>query len=220
MERGPDGKIVLRDGLQVWLPQDLHRGMTTVFEAANASKEAVESWSRRELSWGNDGSLYVNAHAFIDFNAFWSPTGQALFFGVVPYRPRGQQDISMFETATSWELAAHESGHALHHALKPNTALGDPGNGSWGESFGDQVAMWASLQDSDRLLKLLADTNGNLNQSNSITRMGEVLAALIGSGTGLRDAFHDKKVSDTDTEVHDRSEVLTGAVYKYLPCDI
>src|SRR5262249_51539802 len=39
-------------------------------------------------------------------------------------------------------------------------------------------------------------------------------AALGGAGTGLRDAFHDKKVSDTSSEEHDRSEVLTGAAYK------
>jgi hypothetical protein len=43
--------------------------------------------------------------------------------------------------------------------------------------------------------------------------MGEAFAALVGQGTGLRDAFHDKNVSDTSPEIHDRSEVLTGALY-------
>jgi hypothetical protein len=44
--------------------------------------------------------------------------------------------------------------------------------------------------------------------------MAEAFAALPGRGTGIRDAFNNKKVSDTTTEVHERSEVFTGAVYK------
>jgi len=34
--RGSDNQIVLKDGLQVWIPQDLNLGYTTAFEAANA----------------------------------------------------------------------------------------------------------------------------------------------------------------------------------------
>jgi hypothetical protein len=214
VERGPDGKIVLRDGLQVWLPQNLHRGMTTAFEAANAVKEAAEFWSGRYLAWGTNGRLDINSHAFIDFNAFWSPTAQALYFGVVPYRPAGQTAVKMFEMTTSWEVVAHESGHALHHAIKPNADLTHPGYKSWSESFGDQMAMWTSLRDRDRLLRLLAETNGDLNRSNALTRIGEALGGLIGADANLRDAFHEKKVSDTTDQEHARSEVLTGAVYK------
>ncbi len=217
VERGPDGKIVIKDGLQHWLPQNLHRGMTTTFEAVNAAKDAAEFWSGRELAWGDNGRLDINAHAFIDFNAFYSPTARMLFFGVVPHRLPGEPTsapVKMFETATSWEIAVHEAGHALHDMIKPNRNLTHPGLRTWLESFGDQMAMWTSLRDSDRLRKLLAETNGDLNQSNALTITGEALAALIGQGKGLRDAFHDKKVSDTSDEMHDRSEVLTGAVYK------
>ena len=58
-------------------------------------------------------------------------------------------------------------GHALHAELKPNRVLSDAGYRTWGESFGDQMAMWTSLRDWDRALRLLAETNGNLNQSNA-----------------------------------------------------
>lgn len=74
--------------------------------------------------------------------------------------------------------------------------------------------MWTSLRDGDRALGLLAETNGDLNQSNSLTRLVEAFAALTGKGTGVRDAFNDLKVSDTTEEIHDRSRVLTGATYK------
>ena len=216
IERGADGKPILNEeGLQIWKPRDLHLGMTTIFDAATAAKEAAEDWSGRNIAWGDDGFLEINSHAFIDFNAFFSPTAKMLFFGVVPYRLPGQTEIKMFEMGTSWEVVAHESGHALQGALKPNRIWTDLGYRTWSESFGDQLEMWASLRDSRRCRYLLASTNGNLNQSNPITIIGEALGGLLGDPRlPLRDAFHDKKVSDTSSEVHDRSEVLTGAAYK------
>lgn len=214
VERGPDGKVVVRDGLQVWSPQELHRGMTTTFEAANSVKEAVEAWSGRHLSWGDNGQLYIGPHGFIEFNAFYSPITRSIFLGVVPYRLPGETEVRMFETASAWELVAHECGHAVDHVLKPNQTWTDEGFDYWSESFGDQLAMWTSLRDPDRVANLLSDTGYDLDQSNALTRLVEAFARLTGRGTGVRDAYHNKKVSDTTTEVHNRSEVLTGAAYK------
>jgi pimeloyl-ACP methyl ester carboxylesterase len=103
----------------------------------------------------------------------------------------------MFEMASSWEIAVHEAGHALHNELKPNRDLSGQGYRTWGESFGDQVAMWTSLRDPGRVRSLLAETNGDLSTSNALSRLAEAFAALVGEGTGLRDAVHDKRVSDT-----------------------
>jgi hypothetical protein len=213
-ERDAAGKVILKDGLQVWTPRDLYLGDTTAFAAAHAAKAAAESWAGRDIRWGVNGVLDIEAHAFIDFNAYYSPSARSLFFAVVPYRLPGQTDVKVFETVTSWEMVAHECGHALLAALKPNVDHSDQGFRTWGESFGDQTAMWASLRNQDRVQRLLAETGGNLNQSNSLSSLIEAFAALVGKGTGVRDAFHDQKVSDTSEEVHDRSEVLTGAAYK------
>ena len=213
-DRDAEGKVILRDGLQVWTPRDLRLGDTTAFAAAHAAKAAADSWAGRDIAWGVNGTLDIEAHSFIDFNAFYSPASRSLFFAVVPYRLPGQTDVKIFETVTAWEMVAHECGHALHDALKPNAVHGEPGYGTWSESFGDQMAMWSSLRNQDRVRNLLAETGGNLNQSNSLTRMVEAFAALTGKGTGIRDAFHDKKVSETTDEIHQRSEVLTGAAYQ------
>lgn len=212
-ERGPDGKIILRDGLQVWTSNNLQRGMTTTFEAVNRVKNAAEEWSGRGIAWGQDSRLQINAHSFIDFNAFYAPGARQLFFGVIPYRLTGETTVRMFETVSSWELVAHEAGHALHHALKPNSDVSNVGWRTWSESFADQLAMWASLRDPGRLRMLLAETNGDLGASNALSRTVEAFGALTGAGP-LRDAMHDKKISDTSEDVHDRSEVLTGAVYR------
>jgi hypothetical protein len=167
------------------------------------------------VNWGVQGGfLLIETHAFIDFNAFFSPSAKQIFFGVVPYRLPGHTDVHLFETATSRDMVGHEVGHALHDVLKPNAYQVGLGFRTWGESFADQTALWTSLRDPERVARLLAETHGDLNQSNSLSRIGEVLAVLTGKGTGLRDASNDKKVSDTTEEVHDRSEVLTGAAYR------
>lgn len=212
-ERGPDGKVLLRDGLPVWTPNDLHLGMTTAYAAAYAAKDAAEFWAGRYLPWGQQGQLNIETQVFVDFNAFYSPSARELFFGVVPYRLPNETNVKMFEVATSWEMVAHECGHAVHHVLKPNTHY-DWGHAVWGESFGDQMAMWASLRSPQRVRTLLTETGGNFNQPNALSSIGESFAALVGIGTGIREACNNEKVSDTSDEVHDRSTVLTGAAYK------
>ena len=217
IERDENGKPILVDGLQLWKPLDLNLGWTTSFKAANDDKDAAEVWSGRALNWGNvfNGNhvLFINSHSFIDFNGFYAPIARQVFLGVVPYRLPGETAAKMFETASSWDLVAHECGHALHVTLKPNIDTSDPGFRTWSESLADQMAMWVSLRDRTRTRDLLVEVEGNFSQSNSLTRVGEAFAAIVGDGTALRDAFHNKKVSDTSDEVHDRSEVLTGAAY-------
>ena len=213
--RGADNQIVLKDGLQVWIPQDLNLGNTTAFETANSVKDAADLWSGRFVNWGVQGGfLLIETHAFYDFNAFFSPSMKQIFFGVVTYRLPGHSDVHFFETATSKDLVGHEVGHAVHDALKPNNFQLRLGWNTWGESFADQTAFWTLLRDPERVAQLLAETHGDFNQSNSLSRMVEAFAVLTGKGTGLRDAFNDKKISDTTEEVHDRSEVLTGAAYR------
>src|SRR5262249_17027635 len=86
IHRGPEGKPILKDGLQVWTPNDLHLGDTTAFEAANAVKDAADAWVGRDIAWGVNGQLAIEPHAFIAFQALHSPSARMLFFGVVPYR--------------------------------------------------------------------------------------------------------------------------------------
>jgi hypothetical protein len=212
IERGPDGRPLLRDGLQVWRPLDLHRGMTTVFEAANKVKDAAEEWSGRHVAWGVDGILAIEAHTFVDYNAFYSPSARMIFFGVVPYRLPNTTTLKIFETATSWEMAAHEVGHAVHHPLKPNADGTHLGFRTWAESFADQATMWTQLRDPGRVQALLRGPD--LHTSNALSRIGEASGVFFGTGEPSRDAVNDATVSTTSPEIHDRSEVLTGAVYR------
>src|SRR5262249_50139252 len=116
--RGPDGKPLLdKDGLQIWVKNDLRYGMNTAFAAANWVQHTAEAWAGRPIPWGVNGILSIEPQCFIGFNAFYSGSARQLFFGVFPYRLPGEQQVRMFETATSWDMAAHESGHAVQHVL-------------------------------------------------------------------------------------------------------
>jgi hypothetical protein len=122
--------------------------------------------------------LFINSHSFTDFNAFYSPTARGVFLGVAAYRLAGETAVKMVETATSWEMVAHECGHALHHTMKPNIDVSGRGDRTWSESFADQTAMWASLRDPQRVRTVLAETSSDLHSSNSLTRTGEAFATL------------------------------------------
>src|SRR5574341_149146 len=115
VERDSDGKIILKDGLQVWTPNDRRLGSTTVFEAAHAVKDAAELWAGRDILWGQNGLIEIEPQAFVEFNAFFSPITQTLHFGVVPYRLPGQTDIKIFETEPEKLLSIdwHEPGRPV-----------------------------------------------------------------------------------------------------------
>ena len=152
VERDADGKVVLRDGLQVWKPRDLRLGITTAFSASNAVRPAAEFWAGRDIPWGQNGVLKIESQSFIEFNAFYSPSAKMIFFGIGGYRLPGETQTRICEAATSWEMAAHESGHAVHHTIKAN-GWGHNFD-TWGESFADQTEMWTSLRDPQRLVVL------------------------------------------------------------------
>ncbi len=212
--RTSDGRIARTpQGLEIWEKRDHHLGQTSVFEAIVTVNHAVEQWYGRRVPWGEDGRLEVLPHEFVGLNAYYNPLDRALHFGVVLYRMPEREQVYLFEISTSWEVAAHEGGHAIHDVLKPNKGLVDPGYRQWGESFGDQLAMWVSLVDRDRVEALLAETGGDLGRRSALTRMAEAFGTLRGGKEGLRDALNELRVSDTGEGFHERSQVLTGAAY-------
>jgi len=209
--------LVDANGLQVWTPREVHLGQTTAFESIHGAITVSEQWASRTIGWGDGQQISVNPHEFVDLNAFYSPQDRGLHFGIVLYQDGATDEIRVFELSSSWEVATHEAGHAIHDALKPNALPVDEpfnGFGQFGESFGDQLAMWTSLQDPDRVQQILAESDGDLRNPNALAKIGESMGILLGRGDSLRDALNGLRVSDTTPQVHDRSQVLTGATYQ------
>lgn len=224
-QRGANGKLALDEkGREVWTrPAGLHAAQSVAFSVLNEVHRAASEWAGRNVPWGNGGQLEVFPHDFIGLNAYFAPWDRSLRMGISVFRDGDA--LKTLETATSRDILAHEAGHAIHHALKPNekTALTPSGQGfgQWGESFGDQMALWMSLRDPERARQLVEslprDAAGklDLSQSNRLSRIGELFGRALGKGEApLRDAVNDFAMGDKVDEVHEKSEVLTGAAYR------
>ena len=102
------------------------------------------------------------------------------------------------ETATSWEMVAHEAGHAVEHGLKPNLYLCRP-----------RVQLLGRVvRRPDGDVDLIAESGAQCRDSwpkqkaTSIIRIRSAAwwrrLLYWWEGTGIRDAFQDLKVSDTE----------------------
>jgi hypothetical protein len=81
------------------------------------------------------------------------------------------------------------------------------------QSFEHGRLMLISSYDDDPFVQETMLNGPSPDQSNALSRMSEAWGALVG-GVAMRDGVNDATVSTTSPEVHDRSEVLTGAVYQ------
>jgi hypothetical protein len=212
-----NGVVLDAAGKQSWTMDDHPALQVSAFATLNQTYRAATTFAGRALEWGTRGQLRVNTDAFMGFNAFYSPTSRALSFGDVIYS--GEADTRLMRILGSSDIVSHEAGHALHDVLKPNQSdwmsTLPLSFGQWGESFGDQVAMWSALQNPRFVEQFVNSFEGqtfDLSKSNALTKMGELATPFFGAP--IRDAVNEFRLDDTSEEVHARSEVLTGAMYR------
>lgn len=171
------------------------------------------------LPWQwNGGSnvdpIHVFARAGATPNAFYSRNERALkfFYFTPPGSPAGTPPVY---TCRSLDIVAHETGHAVLDALKPSW-LGfnnPPQTGALHESFGDLSAIFLTLSHLDQVEAIVAQTKSNLHDKTFLADLAEQFGLALGRPNGLRNADNDLKLSQVGTEVHDLSQVLTGAIY-------
>ena len=174
VEKGADGNEVRDDhGRMHWtLEKPVHLGQLVAYKAASDVSRAYEAWGRQPVEWGQGGKLVIYVHDSIELNAYYDRNDRALHMSVLPYVDKETGQPRLFEMASSYEISAHESGHAIHHVLKPFRSPEDSNFDAFGESMGDQTAMWVSLRDSERVKQLLTETGGDLSKSNALTAFG------------------------------------------------
>ncbi len=176
--------------------------------------------------WGAGAPLTVNVYAGMEQNAFYAREEQALKFFYF-----FDQFGRIVYTAASLDVVAHETGHAILDALMPGyfepSILGKDGNlypnpetGALHESFGDLTAMFLLLSLPKVSQTLIEQTNGNLHKRNFLNSLAEQFGQAMGE-FALRDADNDLTLEQatnnyTDFEVHQLSNVFTGAIYDIL----
>jgi hypothetical protein len=164
----------------------------------------------------NTDPLNVFAKAGETMNAFYQRSTKSLkfFFFTKPGDPPGSPKIF---TCRSLDIVAHETGHAVLDGLKPHWLEGGPPQtGALHESFGDQTAIFLALSQFDQVEAVIAQTKANLHDKTFLSDLAEQFGLALGRPNGLRNADNDLTLGQVTNEVHDLSQVFTGAIYDIL----
>lgn len=176
----------------------------------------------RKLQWQwnsntNQDVISVHPHAGRAANAFYSRNEKVLkfFFFKPDSLPAGSPDVY---TCRSLDVVAHETGHAILDALKSNwISFSAPAQtGGLHESFGDLTSIFTILSQLDLVEYIIAETKADLHGRNILVALAEQFGLAFGMPNGLRNADNDLKLSEVSNEVHDISQVFTGAIYDIL----
>lgn len=160
--------------------------------------------------------LMIYPHAGTDMNAFYHRDVQGnrslKFFS---FQESGTTNI--VHTCQSADIVAHETGHALLDLLKPAYfSTNSAQTGALHEAFGDLTAVLGLLDQPDMSERAFVESRGNLHTSTFLNKLAEEFGTALGSSDGLRNADKDFMLSKVGDEVHDMSQVFTGAVYDVL----
>jgi hypothetical protein len=232
-------KVVLNDPLQpeqdryVYPSDDPRHVAALAFSAAAQTVEMFQEvfgdfkWS---FKWDK---LAVNSNAGKDFNAFYAKRqGSVNFFS--------EEDPifgRLVSSGASNEIVAHEVGHALLDAVRPeylNAWRADVG--AFHESFADMMALHMSLLDERVIRRVVVQTGGDLSKPNIVAHLAEELGQGINNKKGsnqtggnyLRNANNNFTWADPKTlpekggpdelgwGKHSFSRLWTGAHYDVL----
>jgi hypothetical protein len=165
----------------------------------------------------NTDPINVFPKAGDTMNAFYSRQQKALkfFFFTKPGDPPTAPKIF---TCRSLDIVAHETGHAVLDGLKPHwlDQAGPPQTGALHESFGDLTAIFLALSQLDQVEAVIAQTKANLHDKTFLSDLAEQFGLALGRPNGLRNADNNLTLSQVTNEVHDLSQVFTGAIYDVL----
>ncbi|MCP5048955.1 MAG: hypothetical protein GY940_17425 [bacterium] len=189
------------------------RQVLTIFKRALLRNGITSDFS---WQWGSGQPIQVYPRAGLDANAYYARGERSLRFFY--FHPQNNERLNLVYTCRSFDIVAHECGHAILDALKPGFwSSHHPETGGIHESFGDQTAIFTMLAQMDQCEAIIAESKANLHNKSFFPAIAEQFGeALYGRTTGLRNADNDLKMSDVSNQVHDISQVLTGAVYDIL----
>jgi hypothetical protein len=150
-------------------------------------------------------------------NAFYSRGERALKFFFFN-KPGDPPTAPLIFTCRSLDIVAHETGHAVLDGLKPGWLnFGNPPQtGAMHEAFGDLTAIFLMLSQLDQVEAVIAQTRANLHDKSFLSDLAEQFGLALGRPNGLRNADNDLTLSQVTNEVHDLSQVFTGALYDIL----
>jgi hypothetical protein len=165
----------------------------------------------------NTDPIQVFPHHSQMMNAFYQRNLKTLAFGFFA-KPGAPSGSPLIYTCRSLDIVSHETGHAILDGLKPQwlSSANTPQTGALHEAFGDLTAIFLSLSQFDQVEAVIAQTKANLHDKTFLSDLAEEFGLALGRPNGLRNADNDLKLSQVSNEVHDLSQVFTGAIYDIL----
>lgn len=171
---------------------DNERRALNCFVAIGNCVQNVQKQLKSPLkNWASNQLLQVYPAAGPDLNAYYDRRSLKFFY----YNHKGKNTYF----CDSVDIITHELGHALLDAMRPDFwSVQALEIWSFHEAFSDITAMFNLMSYDVALQKMLAETNGNLLQSNCVSRLAEEVGSLIRSVTNdssyLSNALRDPAV--------------------------
>ncbi|HDZ16697.1 MAG TPA: DUF4332 domain-containing protein [archaeon] len=189
------------------------RQVITMYERALLRQD--NSYPGFNWQWGAEP---INVYPYAEYgaNAYYSRDEKALKFFY--FNPNDDNTKPLVYTCRSFDIVAHETGHAFLDAVCPNYLVSwHPQTGGLHEAFGDLTSIFTLLAQMDMCEAVVAESKADLHSKTFFPIIGEQFGeAIYGKPSGLRNADNDLKMSEVSDEVHDISQVFTGAVYDIL----
>lgn len=205
---------------------DFWQAQTALIAGLRAWRDADGSYLPRW--YGAQRSLPAYTNAGDDLNAFYDRASLQFFSHTF--------DGQTVHSAESVDIVAHEEGHALLDAIRPDFFdVPFIEVGALHEAFGDAVAILTALRDRpirESVLRLSPDLSSNQFLESLAEQLGDAINREYGPGSvesgALRHALNSFRWSDPTTlpshapadqlsgEVHSFSRVFTGAFYDVL----
>jgi hypothetical protein len=134
-------------------------------------------------------------------------------FEAVAGRLRGQA----VHACRSFDLIAHETGHAILDGLNPSYDCAASEVGALREAFADLTVLFGTLAQLDQCERLIVETRGDLSSRNFCQVIGEQFGeALHGDRNGLRTLSTTDWRGQDFANQHELSLVFSGAIYQIL----
>lgn len=203
---------------------DIQKQAAQVYASIGAGLAMFKAAYAKPIKWSATNSLIIVPRAGRGINAFYDRATLQFFYDYHPITKK------MVFTCESVNVTTHELGHAVLDAIRPDLwSLQSLEIFAFHESFGDIFSLLTTLNNDQIIDYVIKETNGNLRQSNIVSRIAEEMGNVMfnlgkkgASQDSLRNAVNTltysppEYLSNEDQEPHNFSCVFTGAWYDCL----
>jgi hypothetical protein len=157
--------------------QDHKNCQIAINDTIDSVQRVLSSIGRPIKKWAATRELLVNPQAGNDtLNAFYNRKAIKFFCS------RDKRSNRVICLANSPDVAAHETGHAILDALRPDLwSVQSVEIWAFHEAFADIIAVQAAMQHKSILHVMLEQTHGNIRNSNIASKIGEEVGQSTGS---------------------------------------